>query len=654
MGSIITIASARQNRALTRAFPVMAGVYGQKLGVKVRVGGSSAYYDGEVVNLPMMTLEEPSQEWLEHERRHGRRHVADQFLERHALKKKLMDAAFGFLAHECGHVRWTDMAVFRSAVIPLRTSILNVIEDIRIETLMRQAFPGTRDTLLAVVDYLLASGGLELATEETHPAGILQGYLLYSLRCDVLGQDQLAHHADQSEVLLDKAFPEGACTRLKALLQTVPRLESTRDALTLTDDILKMLKDEEEKEQQKQQQKQQQNDDDDQDAQGGSGQPGDTDDQEDDDQDDSGRAGGQPNDQDDDSEESGASGNAGAQSDDDTSSSEQDDQGATGNGGDQETASGEPGGKGASDGGAAEQLESLQKALAAGSGDLEEDMMDKLKDILSDHAEPNTGPWDCNMAYVADDIRLGPRSGNEILSIASQESAQLRAKLQGLIQASQASRLWHTSSGQRLSANRLARMRTGDNRIFKQAASKVTPNAAFQILIDDSGSMYSKVEMGGREATMADIAKEAALALALALEAIKGVTVGATVFPAQDDSAVWDVLKHKQSVRHAVSNFAAASCGGTPMTGALWHCARTLLTQKGANKVILVLTDGDPNCVPSARDIIKRCQDSGIRVIGIGIQHPGVERLFDESVVINQLSDLRHEMFRLAQQSLIG
>ena len=215
------------------------------------------------------------------------------------------------------------------------------------------------------------------------------------------------------------------------------------------------------------------------------------------------------------------------------------------------------------------------------------------------------------------------------------------------------SRPWYKTSGQRISGSKLAGTRTGDFRVFRQSAKKVAPNAAFQILIDDSGSMYADVSIPGRNATRADIAKESALALSMALEQINGVTVGATVFPASGESAVWDVLKHKHSVRHSVSNFGASSCGGTPMTGALWHCARTLLAQKGENKVIIVMTDGEPDCFPSSRSIIEKCEMSGIRVIGIGIQHTGVQRLFRESVVINDLSDLRHELFNLARKSLV-
>ena len=625
MGSVAPIRSARRG-SLERAFPVMAAVYGHKFGVKVQVQGRDAYTNGDVINIPNLDPpQNPNREWLDHELRH--------------LEAELREAAFGYLAHESAHVRWTDFEVYgSSAPNPLRQTICNIIEDIRIETLIRQVFPGTRDTLMKVVDYLLASGGFEAPTEETPPAGVLQAYLLYSLRCDVLGQEQLADLADKSEALLHKTFPAGACTRLIALLQVVPQLGSTRDALTLTDDILRMLKEEQEKEQQKQQGQQQQ-------------------DQEDDDQDGSGQSGSSAGGDGDEEESDGsAEGDASASSGSDGNNnddSDLDDQ--------QSVASAAGGGSGASDGGAADpeqaakQLQALMDALEAGAEDLQKDMMEQLKADMADHATDDVGPWDCTMAHADDHLNLHGRPGTEVYQYAAAESGKLRAKLMGLVQASQMNRPWHTTRGQRLEGNRLARTRVGDFRIFRQQAKKVAPNAAFQILIDDSGSMYGPAQIEGRQALTEDIAKEAAMALSMALEQINGVTVGATIFPAAySDTSVWDILKHGQSVRHAVRKFAASSQGGTPMTGAIAHCARTLIQQKGENKVIIVLTDGDPNCFPSCRRIIEQCQDSGIRVIGIGIQHHGVRRLFDESVVINELADLRHELFNLARQSLIG
>ncbi len=97
----------------------------------------------------------------------------------------------GFIAHEgVGHIRHTDMAVWSAFVrvaSPLGKSILNIIEDIRIERLACRVYPGIKRILNETVEALEPEGFFDLPTKP-HPAGVVTGLLLNCLRAEELGQ----------------------------------------------------------------------------------------------------------------------------------------------------------------------------------------------------------------------------------------------------------------------------------------------------------------------------------------------------------------------------------------------------------------------------------------------------------------------------------
>lgn len=97
----------------------------------------------------------------------------------------------GFIAHEgVGHIRHTDMEAWTAFVrdaSPLGKSILNIIEDIRIERLACRVYPGIKRILNATVEALKPEGFFDLPAKP-HPAGVVTGLLLNCLRAEELGQ----------------------------------------------------------------------------------------------------------------------------------------------------------------------------------------------------------------------------------------------------------------------------------------------------------------------------------------------------------------------------------------------------------------------------------------------------------------------------------
>ena len=160
------------------------------------------------------------------------------------------DVAWGYLAHEAAHVRFTDFVAFANAATSsIRKNIVNILEDIRIEKLMQEPYPGTKRTTEKVVQHLIQTGGFQVhgQHEQIHPAAVLSQFLLFRLRNDILGQTALSSYADAAEALLEDTFPVGAVTRLNGLLSEVPQFQVTRDCVRLADRIIRMIEEEQEK-----------------------------------------------------------------------------------------------------------------------------------------------------------------------------------------------------------------------------------------------------------------------------------------------------------------------------------------------------------------------------------------------------------------------
>jgi len=75
-------------QTLQNALPIVAAALGRKFGVAVGVGGHEACTDGQRIQIPDVTDDPASR-----------------------------DLAWGYLAHEAAHVRYTDFAVYEQAAI---------------------------------------------------------------------------------------------------------------------------------------------------------------------------------------------------------------------------------------------------------------------------------------------------------------------------------------------------------------------------------------------------------------------------------------------------------------------------------------------------------------------------------------------------------
>lgn len=497
--------------------------------------------------------------------------------------------AWGYLAHEAAHIRHTNFDMVQKASSkPIRKALLNIIEDVRIENELAKDYPGTRRSISQVIEYMVDTQQM-CVPEQLEPASNLQAWLLFRLRCNFLGQKALTPLYQAVDERVRQLFPAAAISRLSAMLTAVPSLGSTGEVLKLVDAIVAMLEDESRPPQ------------DESDADSG---------------DDIGQ------------DASNDSNNSSDSQIPETDSSAMGDVAETG------------------DSNNSDQADNLRQALEASAAQFEPDTFAQVAEVLSEQAEGHQGVTPLSLPQ-AEQAMLGDE---DILTLSASESAQIRARLRGMVQSSQDNRNHAKRHGLRVATHRLAASQAGESRLFIQRQPRIAPNAAVHLLVDISGSMGKPIGEGNRK--YFHVANEAALALAMALEGIPGVVPAVSYFPGIHQE-VSIALLPKQSVRHRAACFDQKPRGCTPMAQAMWFAANSLLAQKQKRKLMIVLTDGDPDDWAATHDIVDRCRRSGFELLGIGIQTRSVEKFFPQSIVINDVKDLKRELFEVTQQLLI-
>lgn len=497
--------------------------------------------------------------------------------------------AWGYLAHEAAHIRHTNFDMVQKASSkPIRKALLNIIEDVRIENELAKDYPGTRRSISQVIEYMVDTQQM-CVPEQLEPASNLQAWLLFRLRCHFLGQKALTPLYQVVDERVRQLFPAAAMSRLSAMLTAVPSLGSTGEVLKLVDAIVAMLEEESRPPQ------------DESDA-------------------DNGNDIGQD-----------ASNDSNNSSDSQTPEADSSAMGDAAQTGDSDNS---------------DQADNLRQALEASAAQFEPDTFAQVAEVLSEQAEGHQGVTPLSLPQ-AEQAMLGDEA---ILTLSASESAQIRARLRGMVQSSQDNRNHAKRHGLRVATHRLAASQAGESRLFIQRQPRIAPNAAVHLLVDISGSMGKPIGEGNRK--YFHVANEAALALAMALEGIPGVVPAVSYFPGIHQE-VSIALLPKQSVRHRAACFDQKPRGCTPMAQAMWFAANSLLAQKQKRKLMIVLTDGDPDDWAATHDIVDRCRRSGFELLGIGIQTRSVEKFFPQSIVINDVKDLKRELFEVTQQLLI-
>ncbi|OKO99411.1 VWA domain-containing protein [Xenorhabdus eapokensis] len=299
-------------------------------------------------------------------------------------------------------------------------------------------------------------------------------------------------------------------------------------------------------------------------------------------------------------------------------------------------------------GGNSDAAKMLQQVLNAGAGDLRGDAHDALKAELNRVAQ-DKGDSSYMTVRSAVDTQNNPAVGKSLVGNVKSTTSKIRTQLYGLVQASQ--RVAHRNQrlGKRVDARKLHRVVMGDTRVFLNPEAKKRPNTAVHILVDMSSSMVYKAANGKERQ---DIAREASLAISMALEAIPDVNPAVTFFGGNRNQPVFSVVKHGDTVQNRAGRFGFKATGGTPMAEAMWYAAFELTKTREERKMLIVVTDGQPQSAPACRSVIDLCERSDVEVIGIGVETTAVSGLFQKNIVIDDAAALQRTLFRLMERSL--
>ena len=254
-------------------------------------------------------------------------------------------------------------------------------------------------------------------------------------------------------------------------------------------------------------------------------------------------------------------------------------------------------------------------------------------------------------------ITVAVPNGRSTWNLDNQEICQtqkavsaLRARLHGVLQSSVLTPSRISSRG-RLDTRKLHAFMTCSAKVFRQHGSRTGINTAVHILLDASGSMHGN---------NINLASKACYAVASALSIIHGVSMAVTAFPAKDKQfpsgntsqhTVLPILIHKERMH---SKFGIEAEGGTPMASAIWYAMVQMQQLMQKRKLILVITDGQPDSIEATRTAIQTAIQHGYELFGIGIKSSHVLTLMPRySVVIKNIDDLPNAIFTMLQNALL-
>lgn len=613
---------AKFKSALKDCLFMLCDMIAQNHGIPVVVQGSRAYTNGQQVFLPLFDV-----------------------------AKYGVNAIIGYLLHEVAHVRYTDFSVAKSLNFNhAQFQMLNILEDVRIETLMEAYFPGARAYFEAMMRQIaLDLNGFDAPTEydkDQHIVPILFGYVNVLVNARFLNRQVCVKALPQWEVVARDVLPAGFFPRLDALLSKHMLPTSTYDTAQLSLLILAAFVAEKEKEQPEGQKPQGES------PEGGrpmeSEDVGDIQDTE------------QPND----GGESTDGGNTGS---DETAEDGND----SGSGGDasEETDEQEPadGGKpneshntdigDATQNGEGSQVNSDSNDTPNDIGGYgfasEQELEEKLEELLSktepdelavaassqlqkDIEQEGTDVYNTDYSQI-ESYRQRTDADTTFITEALQRSGALRAKLLMLVNDRNRTRKSHGPMGARVSGKRAAHMYTGSQDLFVKKRKQVSPNTAVHVLIDTSSSMNGQAQ---------SIANQASASMGVALSSLKGTSVAISHFPGEY-SHVSNMIARGGNIQQVIHQCNLYSSGGTPMANAMRYAMDELSEAPEPRKILIVITDdgaNEPNVVKhlnSHTDVISMS-------VCIGRDHTSA--LFDYSVTIEDISELQDKLFDLVTQ----
>lgn len=561
------------NDPFLSSLPMVASMLGRQLGVHIEIGQTTtAMTNGKTIRLPALPLDEP----------------------------RLVPLVRGYIDHECGHIRATTFDVLAHENRPLVRALTNILEDVRIEKVMSDEYPGCRynlDEMHFHLDTPVTEDEKDAhvvslfdpAEPDWKPIDILNAYVLQKSRSEVLNQRLPTRHLPQTAQVFEASLGAELKREFDTALARTARLGSSADAHALAQELASLIEYDSENS-----------------ASGGAPSPKAAD-----------KAptpsGGCP-----------ADPSASAKTSTDAEASPQ------------------------------AMARSILSDTPDKSGDIGE-MLARQIEQASEQAQRDGTALACGDELEAasqseQEVNRAPGSGLAQATLAGAPvdyartlaaSTQLRNRTQRLLQSETLVRIRPGYSGKHLLSRRLYRVAVGDARIFARRTEQRGFNTLLGVLVDRSGSM---------DGFPCEMAMQAALSIAAAFETVHGVRVCVAAFPGQTTYTVPLQFPVERS-RQACQRYIPDGNGGTPMAEALLTMARGLAPAPEHRKIITVITDGGVNKPAVTRALVDRLTRSGWEILGIGIR-VDVSEVIPASCRIGSVEELAGKLFALLNARL--
>ena len=523
------------NKVLMRSLPMVAAVLGKQYGVKVEVGGSSAYTDGNTIHLPGIDLDN---------------------------KPEMANIVRSYTDHESAHIRHTNFYYVKNQKLPKLTfDIFNIIEDWRVENELVKQFPGCRHNF----DWLLNYHFNKPIKISKKPEEIIN-YILYSVR--FWDMPLLADNCNKLGTAVEQMFP-GLVTKINVILDIVRTdCETTQHAVSYAKrltDVLQLFANSSKRNNKKK---------------NGSKSPR------------------------------------------------------------ENTTSGKKLDTAMSDSENTQMRHKLNEFIKNPNTPKTYDLGESTAKLLSSEA---------NKEFSSLSVAVEGSKNVELLSrqdIASvkRSSTALHTRLQSILQSSVLKRRQPSRHG-KLDTHRLYKI-SHSSRLFLRNEQTVGINTSVHILFDCSGSMRRRI----------DLAMQSCYAIADSLSKINGISLAVTAFPADNScpsgiSTVYPLLKHDEPLHN---KFSMNATGTTPMGEAIWWTLQQEVMREETRKIIIIITDGQPDIMDNTIKAIDQGKEMGIEFYGIGILDSSIKTLLGaNSEVVHDLTELSSKLFKLLQNSLL-
>ena len=570
-----------------------------KFGVVVTVGGSTAYSAGGRINIPFGDFSDP----------------------------KFMRMCHGFIDHETGHEAETKhelMAQMRARYQDFGGSILNALEDARMELKQAQRFPGAKINLENLWKDMIELQQIINPFEMAEIGRVVFSYVNNTARKLVCGYAN-NYSAEGYEILaqnLGKPFAD----QLTNLIAQAVQAKSTDDVFNISCAICELLKQEQTKPQSNDTSDSDTDDEseDDSEGTGDAESESDTDDESEDDSEGTGDAeseSGTDDESQDDSE-----GTDDAEGESGTDDESEDDSEGT------DDAEGESGADDESEGDSEGTVDAKSSRNLSGDvTDIEyQDYHQQVAELLSEMAIDDQDEVAEFSGYDID-VTSEPFKKSAPVEGWKALSSKFARTLQRVIIDNSESLKMGANSGRKLMDRSIAQIPAGKKNVFEFKEENEAPVSSVELLVDASGSM------DGRKMIEAN---KTALAFAKAFQRM-GIDIEVNYF------GVYDYERNKNTIYQAKrfgerlkpENFSVGASGSTPTHDALFFGLTRIVNQQSDNKIIIVVTDGQPDESSFLVDTVEMTKNTGVKIVPIGL---GTQRVrgFTDSVYAETSEDV--------------